>query len=368
MLRELVDVARFIRERHTSVAVPEIASPPVSSSVEAVQRARSFAAAVLAGCPAPHACGSAAVEGAVMLMAFLADPPLVLLRQWEEPEADGAGCARAWDEPMAGAHDGLRNLVQDIWEHCLGPEATEDDCIVSIAGECGPRCGLDFGAGAGHFASALARAGCHVDAIETDPVKRLFLERRARDTAWDGSVRVVSHPHSAYGLVLAINVLDHIEEPLPVLEDLIGRMGDDARLLVCASFPADGWHRGIDAAVHNCGEALVSRLSLRNEYFERAPLLQVWSKRAMQRDVPSITPQLRAHSHRVAVTEEGGTILGSPLFFARAMVLSKEGARLASAMDGSRNVSELAAGFGLDELTIQDFAEQLVRNHLAMWR
>jgi SAM-dependent methyltransferase len=314
----------------------------------------------------PHL--TVAQQGARVLMDFLAHPPPALLSSIAEQAVSPASAARAWDEPTAGAYEGVCSTVQDIWEHSLGPEASEDATIAARALDASPGRALDFGAGAGHCTTVLAQQGWQVDALEVDAVKRAFLARRLQATGIDARVRLVDAPGTAYDLVLAINVLDHVQHPLPLLQALIAALGHPARLLLLAAFPDDGWHHGIDDSVLDCGELLMRALHLHDQFHAGAPSLQEWISAGPTPVAEPARPRLRRQTHLKAMPgETPTTLLSSPLFFARACMLSEDGARLAADMDGAHDIDALASRHGLTAADVRAFADALSRQHLAFW-
>lgn len=302
-----------------------------------------------------------ATRGAVLLLTFLADSPLSLRALLARGNSIlKLPCESAWEEPLAGPAVGLAATAQDVWAHCLGPERAEDACVVGLLNELRPQRVLDWGAGCGHFAQAAAAAGAHVDAIEIDPVKQCFLRMRARSRRGEAEIHVVERPQGPYDMLLAINVLDHLQRPDLALPGVLSAMAPRSNVLVVAAFAADGWHCCNPELAVACASTLNQQFRLADRWFERAPYLNHW-QRGYAIATPKMAAACLAASTRIdrESSNEGRILVRSPRFFARACELSIEGARLAAALNGRRTIVDLADAFQLEVATVKDFVDEL---------
>jgi len=368
MLEQLIGIVRRLCAESGVMTPATVIGGPIARPAHALRWAGEHARAALATLPRAGLDEPVARQGALALINFLAHPSPALVRAINAQPAWPHPSTRAWNEPATDAYTGLCCTVQDIWEHLVGPEAAQDATIAARALDASVGCALDFGAGAGHYTVVLAQHGWKVDALEADAVKRAFLVSRLQAAGLTCHVRLVEEPSRVYDLMLAINVLDHVRDPLTVLRGLIASLSDRARLLVLASFPEDGWHRGIDDSVLECGELLLRTLQLRDEHYPEVPSLQEWIRAVPTPRLQSARPRMRRQTHmRVMPSVARTVLLSSPLFFARACVLSEDGARLAADMDGVLDVDTLGRRHGLPVEDVRAFADILSDQHLAFW-
>ncbi|MBN8265349.1 MAG: hypothetical protein J0M21_11905, partial [Xanthomonadales bacterium] len=208
------------------------------------------------------------------------------------------------------------------------------------------------GAGAGVFAFAAAGHGAEVCCSEANPLKRRFLRfRRARARAVPvrlGGAAAGRHWPAA----LAIDVLDHLPDPVAAIDALAERIAPGGHLLLQAGFPADGWHRTGDPLVAAVHAALIRRFLP----VEAAPELtgrgaMLLRRRSAPSEVRIATAQTRvrldpaAHLHPQPGPEPGmdSFVLAAPRFYAQALRLSAAGARLASACRDAPRLDALCA-------------------------
>ncbi len=148
-------------------------------------------------------------------------------------------------------------LVQDIWEHAFDAAAqARDEEVVAYLERTAPLRMLDFGAGAGFFAVAGARAGTQAECVEANPFKRRFLTFLARRAA-PGHIVMARRDAPPAPMALAIDVLDHLEDPVAGIGELARRVVPGGVLVAQAAFAEDGWHqprsrwaRPVHAALH----------------------------------------------------------------------------------------------------------------------
>jgi SAM-dependent methyltransferase len=79
---------------------------------------------------------------------------------------------------------------------------------------------LDFGAGIGEFADVLASAGGSVECVEPDPEARRQLAQRGLRCYPNLDVLSAAEPNARFDLVTAIEVVEHLEDPLAYLRRL----------------------------------------------------------------------------------------------------------------------------------------------------
>jgi len=184
------------------------------------------------------AAGMVPVSAAKELFEFLRHPPRALSGLLREPTRNLTPPEVAWQEPSAHPFCQLSALIQDVWEHVLGPEAAVQECVASALGSlyCGVTC--DFGAGAGFYAMKMARRGKLI-CVERSLIKRIYLRFCAHRS---GRVLGRRCCRTRLDTVLAINVLDHVRRPGNVVECLARRLKPGGMLAVWAAFPQDGWH------------------------------------------------------------------------------------------------------------------------------
>jgi SAM-dependent methyltransferase len=157
---------------------------------------------------------------------------------------------RAWEEPCSGRFWCFASLLQDVWEYAVLGDGGTAGQVLDLLLSLRVHSAYDFGSGAGRYAVALVRRGVMVACAERNMVKRLFLRHRRKLGRDLGRLRLGS-PIRTYDVALAINVLDHLQDPVPAVEALARRVRPGGLLVVIAGFPDDGWHAsaGAGAAV-----------------------------------------------------------------------------------------------------------------------
>ena len=170
---------------------------------------------------------------------FLSSPPAALLQALREPIGPRPPCAAA--EPTAHARWQLDSLIQDVWEHSHGPESKMQDAILNSLAPVANGKIYDLGAGAGHYAFALAAQGATVMCVERSRVKRMFLRFRIARYRLEKRIFLRRFART-FDTALAINVLDHLRRPHAVIRALAKRTKLSGALAVWAAFPNDGWH------------------------------------------------------------------------------------------------------------------------------
>jgi predicted RNA methylase len=87
---------------------------------------------------------------------------------------------------------------------------------------------LDFGAGTGTFAIALAAEGHDVECVEPDPAQRAMIEAAGLRAHGD----LAAIPAASVDCVYTLNVLEHIEDDLATVGALGDRLVRGGRLVV----------------------------------------------------------------------------------------------------------------------------------------
>ena len=329
-------------------------------AVDALDAMLYIAASIDADRPdATPATGAEAAAAADALFAFLRARGAAL-------RADIAREAALPPEPdrAIGEHRGatfwrLAALVQDVWEHACGDAAmvARDDAVLDALSALGWPDVYDFGAGAGFFAFAAAANGADACCNEANPLKRRYLRfRRARERAT--TIHLDGGRGRTWPAALAIDVLDHLRDPVAAVDALADRVAADGHLLLQAAFPADGWHRSGDRLVGEVHAALMRRFLPVEAHpaltDHGAMLLRRRAVASIARNADvglcaRLDPAARLRPDPVG----DGFVLAAPRFYAQALRLSADGARLAEACRDAPRLDALCArlepeGFAAD--------------------
>lgn len=309
-------------------------------------------------------------QGALALFRWVADLPDDIRDGIEPLPFFRDDIERAWQEPFADTYVSLCNTVQDVWAHAFGPEANVDDRLLADIQSAEPATVLDFGAGAGHFSIALALGGAEVDAVEVDAVKASFLAFRGQ-LAGVGSLVHVGLRRSTYDAVLAIDVLDHLEDPAGVLKTLLSRVAPAGRLLTLAQFPNDGWHQCDPAKVTACSDLLWDAFELgASRVFQNhppVPWLDVFQRRAPsvdRMDCPLLHPRAGFRVDEAS----GQFVLAASAFYSGACLVDANTRSVIERFDGRRSIDELTRLTGFDNAEIAELCSQLCGQRLLQWK
>jgi SAM-dependent methyltransferase len=311
------------------------------------------------------------------LMGFLAAPPDWIRQAIQLLPSVPPEPASAWEEPSSSTFWRLAALIQDVWEHGSGPETESDPQIIRFLDRQTFETVLDFGSGAGFFAFHLASRGVAVTCIESNPVKRAFLAYR-KALRPEGSRISFAAGRRAYDAVLAINVLDHLEDPVAAVGDLARRLRPGGALILRAGFPDDGWHCGSEPV----RESLFQELMRHFRHPEPAEdsgdetVLLIRRARSRARPLPASvrSPRngLRARldpAVRLIPQPGGGDrfVVAAPRFYVRPLLLTGEGAALTRLCAEGRTVAELRAALGemgVSPRGVAEALEEMARAHL----
>jgi len=118
--------------------------------------------------------------------------------------------------------------------------------VVETAGAlCGPA--LDVGTGKGLLAIELARTGMEVVSVDVDGEEQELARLLAEEAGVGNQISFVhgdaahlSYPDCTFGCVAMMDVLHHLDDPDPVLREMV-RVLKDAGLIVVADFDEQGF-------------------------------------------------------------------------------------------------------------------------------
>ncbi|MFL5496386.1 MAG: methyltransferase domain-containing protein [Gemmatimonadales bacterium] len=103
------------------------------------------------------------------------------------------------------------------------PPQVADGLVTSLTARLGSLRGLrilDFGAGVGEFATRLASAGGLVECVEPDPEAQRQLAQRGLRGYPNLDALVAGEPNARFDLITAIEVVEHLEDPVAYLQRL----------------------------------------------------------------------------------------------------------------------------------------------------
>lgn len=308
------------------------------------------------------------------LFAFLADLPRPICRDMQRLAAFSPEPARAWQETRSDSFWKLAALIQDVWEHTFGPEALDDVRILTALRGLEARRALDFGSGAGYFAFRLARAGVQVTCLETNPVKRAFLRfRRARRR--EGRRIRLRLSERRYDLVLAINVLDHLRNPVRAVRRIASHASVGAALVCRAAFPEDSWHAGGRSLKESVYQELLRHFHYpaqrrQNEH----DVILMMRRRAQKPRQPEARGRLTVRLHPAATLAPDPAnaqqfILWSPRFYTHPVIVTQEGVALVDLCRRPRTWDQIvraASELGAPASEVQQALQQLHEAHLIL--
>jgi 2-polyprenyl-3-methyl-5-hydroxy-6-metoxy-1,4-benzoquinol methylase len=140
-------------------------------------------------------------------------------------ECSGADCRLRFLHPQPTPQE-LRDLYRTMYYepgllseavYAGTPDQVADGLIKTLLARCGPirdRQVLDFGAGSGLFASALRALGATVVCVEPDPEARQQLATRGLPAYSTLEALRADLPAVRFDVVTAIEVVEHLEDPL----------------------------------------------------------------------------------------------------------------------------------------------------------
>ena len=317
-------------------------STELTTPAESFDAAQALCRIALERLPSGSAPISPAEQGADLLIRFIAEMPDSLAHSIQNVPAFVPQASRAWLEPQLDPFVSLACTVQDVWAHLLGPESGEDAAIVAALLWHRPRTVFDFGCGAGHFAHVLAVTGIQVDGLEVDPLKRAFFEYRAQASGLAGRMRLGCRCDS-YDMVLAINVLDHMEDPAPTLAAFATAITPGSVLCTLAAFPSDDWHQSDPAVVTACARHLWENYTLSHYPDALPPWMDCWVRRTEPLVPMTLASRPRMNPGSVFHREgDGQIILHANRFYSQPLTLDDYTAEVCSQFDGRNSVADVA--------------------------
>jgi ubiquinone/menaquinone biosynthesis C-methylase UbiE len=179
--------------------------------------------------------------------------------------------------------------------HKLGYDRLAAADFVSKAG--GPLSGpaLDIGTGKGLMAMALARQDLDVISVDTDAEEQALAALLAAEAGLDDRIRFFHGDASGlvfldnhFGCAVLMDVLHHLENPVPVLEETV-RVLKPSGVLILADFAPEGF--ALIAKIHQKEGRVhpVSRVTLE------------WAEALLSRKGFQPTIHLSGHKHEVNV-------------------------------------------------------------------
>jgi hypothetical protein len=183
--------------------------------------------------------------------------------------------------------------------------------------------------------------------VEIDAVKTSFLAWRAEQAGLGGRVHL-GQRRAAYEAVLAIDVLDHLQDPAAALRALIARLAPGGRLHLLARFPQDGWHQGDPEAVRRCADVLHAALRPRWPAQRAIGWLDTYVRADAARAGGSSHPCLHPRAAFRRNPDDGGWWLGASAFDAGHCLVDDETRDFCQALDGRSTLAALGRRFGVD--------------------
>ena len=150
-----------------------------------------------------------------------------------------------------------------------------DDLVERLVPGGARRRALDVGCGTGEQALRLADAGC--DVVATDVMKDMLshASARAEQRGLTGQIRFVHgtlpEAEGPFDDILCLNVLDHVEDPSPLLAGMAGLLADGGRIFVSLPHPIKdqgAWHKEHVGGRWRYPEFVV------HDYFDEGPVVK----------------------------------------------------------------------------------------------
>ncbi|WP_437573327.1 class I SAM-dependent methyltransferase [Sorangium sp. So ce887] len=319
------------------------------------------------------------------LFLWLSEPPAAVRDAIAAESALPLAGRRAAEQADAGALASLLDLVHDVWEHLLHPYTPLFDAIIkTMLLRHPPRRVVDYGAGAGYFTFYLASLGCHVHAVELNPVKQEFLRFSRGRRGMEDRI-ALSPPEAPCDCALAINLFDHMADASQILPDVAAALAPGGLLFYQAAFPADGYHTSDKEVI----DRVFTGLHTLFESIYASPVQHFGFEVMRRRDTPAALPEgpsgvalvpapellagdrsaLRPRLHETVTVEpmedgEDCVLLHSPMFYLRTFVAPSALLDLVRLCDGEHTVAEITAH--MEELGAD--AESVWKSLLRLWQ
>ncbi len=169
---------------------------------------------------------------------------------------------------------------------------------------------LDVGCGSGHESVRLALAGAEVVGVDTMPEMIKLAARRAAEAGVEErtcfSDAPLSELEGPFGDVLCLNVLDHLEEPAPMLAELARLVAPGGQVVVSLPHPIKdlgGWRK------EQIGDRWHYREFVLDGYFEEGPVEKSRENAAGDTVIASITTFHRTTATWVRLLLDAGFVV-----------------------------------------------------------
>lgn len=158
-------------------------------------------------------------------------------------------CGRLADAPET-REPSLADVYAEQRERASQNAIVLDDLLERLVPGAADRRVLDLGCGTGEQALRLAAAGC--DVVGTDVLEAMLSQASAHAARLGLTERVMfvhgTLPRSGgpFDDILCLNVLDHVEEPLPLLQAMTRLLADGGQILASLPHPMKdqgAWHK-----------------------------------------------------------------------------------------------------------------------------
>ncbi|WP_316235385.1 MULTISPECIES: methyltransferase domain-containing protein [unclassified Bradyrhizobium] len=353
---------------------------------ESFDAALDFVGLVHAAQSVMTAAGPRATDGPVIgligdLIAYLASGCLLLEQAWVRAPKPSEP-SKPWRYTTSADRGAIEELIIDVLAHAEGLESRVDPAIDRLLADLEASVVFDFGCGAGRFAVEAARRGRKVYWTESNSIKATFMRYRAsRHRLEERMTEGFPPPGLLVDGVLALNVLDHVDDPTTATERLLKLLKPDGWLAVWATFVDDGQHRGGPSIRRSVFETLAQYCRIEHHPETVDKPLEIFR---VGRDEIALTPRtafggagrgpirvlrpIRAYGLALIADPKGpGRIAIAPKFQVEAMSLNEDAAWLIEQCNGAKTVEAIVedpTAAGLERAEVEDFLRFLWSNHV----
>ena len=260
-------------------------------------------------------------------------------------------------------------VMLDVYEHCFFADTGQADALIKKAAlRHRPRRAVDVGAGAGYFTFYLVELGCHVTALELNPVKQDFLRFRAETRGV--TARVGFGVDGRYDAVFAVNVFDHLADASELVGQIEGWLEPSGLLFYQAQFPDDGYHTSDPAVIARVEAALARSFDMIETSQAPGIGFEVLRRRVAPRgEHPPLSadPSSRPALHPAVGIDwvsPDECVAHSPIFYMRPVRLPRRAADLLPLLDGRRTLAQVQAELGGDGADLWSILTALDRHRM----